>query len=634
MNSRFVSIKSLGISNGKFTKSTSYTHYDKSVPIQPTQPFVQDEGVVPMSRRWAFVRRYLRAHSRLLGMGIACLIGRNGVAFAIPLLIRAGINTLTSSRESWAKIVEIALAIAGVALVSSAFQTAARLNVIGMSRHIDYEMRKDFLRHLFRLDASFWARTRTGDIMALATNDLNAVRMMMGPGLISLFESMVQVPVAVAVLAWFDYKLTLAALLPAPAAVVLVVAFGQIIRRRFDRIQALFSTMSAAVQQTIADARVVRSFVREKAEQKRFEEMNQAYVRSNCILGIYASTFEPLLTYITGSSILIVLWYGGSQVVAHKLQVSDFVMFTTFMAMLAQPISSLGRVANLMQRGMASVARLQILFDETPEIDPGHWLETGVEPSANQLLASGSINFRNVSVFYGPQVALDSIDLDITAGSTLAILGETGSGKSTLVKLITRTIDPDRGSILFDGVDGRELPLSLLRSQIGIVPQETFLFSITLAENIALGVEQASENAIVEAAKIAGFGPDLAALPHGMETVVGERGIMLSGGQKQRIAIARAVLMNPRILLLDDSLSSVDSVTEARILGHLKNVMAERTTILVTHRVATAMQADQIIILGHGRIVEQGTHASLLALNGSYARLARVQVLEEELEML
>lgn len=604
------------------------------MPIQTTPSFVQDEAVVPLRRRWAFIWRYLRAHPRLLMLGIVCLVGRNGVAFAIPLLIRAGINNLNSTRGSTAGIFEIALAIAGVALVSSAFQTAARLNVIGMSRHVDYEMRKDFLRHLFRLDASFWARTRTGDIMALATNDLNAVRMMLGPGLISFFESMVQLPVAVAVLAWFDYKLTLAALLPAPAAVILMVVFGQIIRKRFDRIQALFSTMSAAVQQTIAGARVVRSFVREKDEQARFEGMNQAYVRSNCILGIYSSTFDPLLTFITGSSILIVLWYGGSQVVAHRLRVGDFVMFTTYMAMLAQPISSLGRVVNMMQRGMASVARLQILFDETPEIDPGHWLEAGGAPSGDRLPGRGAISFRNVCVHYGAHAALDSIDLEIPAGSTLAILGETGSGKSTLVKLITRTIDPDQGCILLDGVDSRELPLSSLRSQIGIVPQETFLFSITLAENIALGVEEASANAIVEAAEIAGLGADLAALPNGIETVVGERGIMLSGGQKQRIAIARAVLMNPRILVLDDALSSVDSVTEAGILRHLKSIMEERTTILVTHRVSTAMQADHIIVLRHGRVVEQGTHNSLLAMNGRYARLSRLQVLEEELEVL
>lgn len=596
--------------------------------------FVQDEALVPIRQRWIFVWNYLRGYPRLLVLGIACLVGRNGVAFTIPLLIRAGINTLTSSRRGGSEIVEIALAIAGVALLSSAFQTAARLNVIGMSRHVEYEMRKDFLKHLFRLDAPFWARTRTGDVMALATNDLNAVRMMLGPGLISFFESVVQLPVAVAVLAWFNWKLTLAALLPSPTAVLLMVVFGQIIRRRFDRIQALFSTMSAAVQQTIAGARVVRSFVREKAEQTRFEGMNQAYVRSNCILGIYASTFDPLLTFITGTSILIVLWYGGTLVVRRSLLVGDFVMFTTYMAMLAQPISSLGRVVNMMQRGMASVARLQLLYMQSPVIEPGQWLQPGDDREAAGAAPRGAISLRKVSVFYGNHAALDSVDLDIPAGSTLAVLGETGSGKSTLVKLITRTIDPDEGRVLFDGVDGREIPLTSLRLQVGIVPQETFLFSITLAENIALGVEAASDEEIGNAAKLAGLDPDLAALPDGVETIVGERGIMLSGGQKQRIAIARAVLKNPRVLVLDDALSSVDSVTEAGILNHLKSVMAERTTILVTHRVATAMQADHIVVLNHGRVVEQGAHATLIAKNGRYARLARLQVLEEELEVL
>jgi ATP-binding cassette, subfamily B, multidrug efflux pump len=595
---------------------------------------VHDEVLVPIRQRWALVWKYLSAYPRLLVPGVACLLGRNSVAFAIPLLIRAGINSLTSPRGSGVGIVEIALAIAGVAALGSALQTAARLNVIGMSRHVEYEMRKDFLKHLFRLDASFWTRTRTGDIMALATNDLNAVRMMLGIGLVSFFESMVQLPVAVAVLAWFNWKLTLAALLPAPAAVLLMVIFGKNIRLRFDRIQALFSTMSAAVQQTIAGARVVRSFVREKAEQDRFEGMNQAYVRSNCILGIYASTFDPLLSFITGTSILIVLWYGGSLVVAHTLRVGDFVMFTTYMAMLAQPISSLGRTVNMMQRGMASVARLQLLFIQSPVIEPGAWLQPGGEHEAVQAAPRGEISLRQVSVFYGNHRALDSVDLNIPAGSTLAILGETGSGKSTLVKLITRTMDPDQGVVLFDGVDGREIPLTSLRSQVGVVPQETFLFSITLAENIALGVEEASDEEIGVAATIAGLDPDLAALPEGIETVVGERGIMLSGGQKQRIAIARAVLKNPRILVLDDALSSVDSVTEARILHHLKSIMAERTTVHVTHRVATAMQADHIVILKHGSVVEQGTHADLIVRNGHYARLARLQVLEGELEVL
>ena len=598
-----------------------------------TSAFLDVEAGVPFRQRAAFLWRYLKAYPWALGCGIAFLVGRNGVSFAIPLLIRSGINLLTSHQAvRVSPIAHVAFAMAGVAFLSAVFQALGRLNVIGMSRHIEYEMRKDFLTHLFRLDASFWGRTRTGDVMALATNDLNAVRMMLGPGMISFFECMVQLPVAVLVLASFSSRLTLAALLPAPFAVLVVVIFGRIIRVRFERIQALFSTMSTAVQQTIAGARVVRSFVREHAEQARFEKMNQSYLRANRVLGIYSSTFDPLLTFTTGISVLIVLWYGGSLIVAHQLQVGDFVMFTTYMAMLATPISSLGRIVNLMQRGMASTARLQLLFEESPTIQPGRWLETG--ENRRDTAGNGSIALRQVSVFFDSYVALDSIDLDIPAGSTVAVLGETGSGKSTLVKLITRTIDPSRGTIRFDDIDSRELHLSALRSRVGVVPQETFLFSQTLAANIGLGVDDASQEEIADAAIIAGLAPDLEALPAGFDTVVGERGIMLSGGQKQRIAIARAVLKNPRILILDDALSSVDSDTEQRILDHLKSIMAERTTILITHRVATAMRADHIIVLRSGRIVEQGTHGALIERGGQYARLARLQVLEEELEVL
>jgi ATP-binding cassette subfamily B protein len=618
-----------------FTFFRSYTQYHGYVQTNSTNRFIQDEAIVPFQERFAFIWAYLRAYPRALVIGIAGMIGRESIVPVIALLIRSGINTLTGSKGNAREdILWIGLAIVGVAIPRSAFQTLARLNLIGTSRNVEYAMRRDLLRHLFRLDGSFWGRTRSGDVMAFATNDLNAVRMMLGPGLTSLFECLVSLPVAFVLLASVNWRLTAVALLPAPFAVLLLMRFGKIIRQRFDRIQALFSTMSAAVQQTIAGARVVRSFVREEAEQHRFEGMNQSYVRSNCILGVYASTLDPLLTFITGISVLIVLWYGGSLVLAHSLSVGNFVMFTTYMAMLVRPISNLGRVVNMMQRGMASVARLKLLFDEAPVIEPGKWLESHDARQQHVHQAPARISLRQVSVIYGEHKALDSIDLDIPAGSTVAILGETGSGKSTLVKLLTRSIDPHHGSISFDGVDCRDLSLTALRSLVGVVPQETFLFSMTLTENIALGVESASEEEIRRAAMIAGLEPDLAALPSGFETVVGERGIMLSGGQKQRIAIARAVLMNPRILILDDALSSVDSVTEQRILGHLKSVMAARTTILVTHRVGTAMQADYIVLLKHGRIVEEGTHSALLQKQGRYARLARLQVLEEELEVM
>jgi len=605
------------------------------VKTNTASSFLKDEAVVPFGQRAAFLWDYLKAYPYELFFGVLSMMGRDGISFAIPLLIRAGINNLTGTRpHTQTGILWIGIAIVAVALPRGIFQTIGRLNLIGTARNVEYAMRRDLLSHLFRLDASFWGRTRTGDIMALATNDLGAVRMMLGPGLTSLFESLIGLPVAIIVLGSVNWKLTAVALLPSPFAVLLLRRFGTIIRNRFDKIQALFSTMSAAVQQTIAGARVVRSFVREEAEQHRFEIMNRAYIRSNCVLGLYGSTLDPLLSFINGICVLIVLWYGGSLVLSHNLSVGNFVMFTTYMTMLARPISSLGRVVNLMERGMASTARLQLLFQEKPVIDAGQWLQSGNSNQHQQQQESASIEFRNVSVHYGNYAALDGIDLKISAGTTLAILGETGSGKSTLVKLLTRTIDPTEGGVYFNGVDCREFPLTEIRSMVGIVPQETFLFSMTLAENIALGVEDASEEEIRNAATIAGLGPDLEALPQGFETIVGERGIMLSGGQKQRIAIARAVLRNPSVLILDDALSSVDSVTEERILNHLKNVMAQRTTILVTHRVATAMNGDYIILLRNGRIVEQGTHATLLERHGRYARLARLQVLEEELEVM
>ena len=392
----------------------------------------------------------------------------------------------------------------------------------------------------------------------------------------------------------------------------------------------MFGSMSTEIQQMIAGVRIVRSFVREDDEQRRFERQNMAYLRANRALGAYGSSLDPLLTFITGLSVLAVLGYGGSQVLAHTLDVGSFVMFTTYVAMLTRPIAALGRVVNLMQRGMASVGRLYILFSESPGIVP--------EDAAGVTFLSqkepGDIVFDSVSVNYGHMAALTDVDLRISAGSTVAILGETGSGKSTLVRLVTRMVDPSAGRVLISGTDCRELALKSLRSSIGCVPQDTFLFSVTIAENIALGAPEASNTEIRAAAEIAGLNDDLAAMPAGLETVVGERGIMLSGGQKQRIAIARAILRNPGILILDDSLSSVDSVTEQRILNHLKTIMAERTTVLITHRVSTAMQADHIVVLDQGRIIEQGTHTSLLAKGRQYAVLSRLQTLEHELEVM
>jgi ATP-binding cassette subfamily B protein len=595
-----------------------------------------NEAVEPtVGVRFDFVWSYLRHYPRQIVVGILSLVARDAVAFSIPLLIRAGVNTLThtGSSSGWLSgwsIAWIAAAMVLVAIPRSAFQTSARLNVMNTSRDVEYAMRRDLLQKLFRLDASFWGRTRIGDVMASATNDLNAVRMMLGPGMTSLFESVVSLPVAIIVMAIVDWRLTVVAMLPAPLAVFLLVRFGDIIRRRFTGIQNMFAGMSANIQQMISGVRIVRSFVREEVEKERFAGQNANYLRANLALGVYGSSIDPLLTFIMGLSVLAVLGFGGNQVLAHKLDVGSFVMFTTYVGMLTRPIAALGRVVNLTQRGMASVGRLYLLFQEIP----------GIVPEDEGRLAHvskqqpGDVVFEDVSLRYGEMSALAGVNLSIRAGSTVAILGETGSGKSSLVRLITRMVDPSAGCVRIDGTDCRDLSLKSLRGAIGCVPQDTFLFSLTIAENIALGTPDATLEEIEAAALIAGLSDDIAAMPAGLQTVVGERGIMLSGGQKQRIAIARAILRDPGILILDDSLSSVDSVTEERILKHLKTIMAERTTVLITHRVSTAMQADYIVLLDQGRIAEQGTHASLVAKDRHYATLTRLQRLERELEVM
>jgi ATP-binding cassette subfamily B protein len=367
--------------------------------------------------------------------------------------------------------------------------------------------------------------------------------------------------------------------------------------------------------------------VQADAELRQFEKLNRDYIAQNLSLARTSSMFMPLLQGLIGVTFLAVLWFGGYRVLSGRLSLGGFVMFNTFMGMLVWPMIALGWVVNLMQRGSASMGRINQLFAERPSIDE--------PPSAEPLReVQGEIEFRGVSVRYASGVALDGIDLRIRAGETVAIVGHTGSGKSTLARLIPRLIDPTEGAVLLDGADLRALSPPAVRREIGFVPQETFLFSATLADNIALGVEQVSEDEIRRAAELAGLGPDIARFPDGLKTMVGERGITLSGGQKQRAAIARAVLRNPRILILDDALSSVDTLTEERILTELERIMRGRTTILISHRVSTVRQADRIIVLDHGRIAEQGTHAELIGAGGPYAELYQKQLLEEELEAI
>ena len=573
----------------------------------------------------ATIRLYLWRYRWGMALGLLCLVLKDLAQAAQPLMIRGAVDALKDSGT--ALFVRYAAYLVALSLVQGVFQYWMRVIIIGISRDIEYDLRNDLFAHLAGLSPDYYHRTRTGDLMARATNDLNAVRMMLGPGVMYCADTSLFSVLAIAIMVSSDWRLALYSILPAPVVSVVVIYFGRIIHERFERIQEMFSDISSRVQENLSGVRMVRAFAQEKAELRRFEKLNQQYIAQNIKLVRIQGVFQPLLEALIGVTFLVVLWVGGYQVLRGRISLGSFVMFNTYMGKLVWPMIALGWVVNLMQRGSASLSRINQILDEKATIAPP------MEP-VPLLRVAGEIEFRGVSVNYGNGCALDSIDLRITEGSTFAVVGHTGSGKSTLVGLIPRLMDPTAGTVMLDGTDLRELDPAAVRRHIGFVPQETFLFSSTIAENIAFGVEEATPAQIRRAAELAGLAADIAAFPEGYETMVGERGITLSGGQKQRTAIARAILRDPRILILDDALSSVDTLTEERILTHLAGVMRGRTVILISHRVSTVRQADRIIVLEKGRIVEQGTHAELVELGGYYASLSQKQMLEEELEAI
>src|SRR5580658_9072187 len=505
-----------------------------------------------------------------------------------------------------------------------------RVILIGLSRDIEFDLRNDLFSHIVTLSQDFYAKYRTGDIMARATNDLNAVRMMLGPGIMHFTETFFTALFLVGVMASVDWRLMLLCLIPAPLVSVAVVLFGRRIHDRFEIIQKMFSDISSRVQENLSGVRVIRAYAQENAEIRKFELLNQDYVAQNIRLARLSAFFMPLLQAMIGFGFLIVLLGGGYQLLAHRISLGSFVMFNTYMGILIWPMIALGWVVNLMQRGTASWSRIMELMHEKPGIRR----RNSSYSSSPSCSIAGELRFDSVEVKYPAGYALKNITLEIPAGATVAIVGHTGSGKSTLVSLIPRLMDPTRGSVLLDGVDLRDLDPEWLRRQIGFVPQETFLFSATLGENIAWGVDNATEDDIARAAELAGLAPDIATFPAGYGTIIGERGITLSGGQKQRVAIARAILRDPRILILDDALASVDTLTEERILQGLTNVMRGRTTILISHRVSTVQNASRIFVIEHGEVAEQGTHAELIRSGGYYADLYQKQLLEEELEAI
>ncbi len=595
---------------------------------------------------------YLKKYRRGLIFGAVSVVLNNGIWILYPQVIQRAANDLwawynkTLATGALRHNLAIwALLFMAVIFVKGIFQFLTRWVVIGISRDIEFDLRNDLFRHLEELSYSYYQRMRVGDIMARATNDLNAVRNLLGPAIMYSANTMVFMIGALAFMWHISPRLTLYAFTPFPIVSIVIQYLGRQIHERFERIQASFSDISARAQENFSGARIVRAFAQEEAEIRLFEKSNLEYIRRSLRLVRLMGMLWPTLELMLGLAVVLVLWLGGREVLMGRINIGQFIAFNTYMLQLTWPIIALGWVINIFQRGTASMARIQEIFDTVPEIPTDAFPEiSGNQKSeiGNQKLGdvslgtddsiAGDIEFRNLNFSYGATQVLHDVNLKVPAGTSLAIVGPTGSGKSTLVSLIPRIYDAEPGMVLIDGKPIRELPVDGLRRNVGFVPQETFLFSDTIRENIAFGVAGVSDEEVRAAAEGASIAKDIEGFPDKYATVVGERGITLSGGQKQRTAIARALIRNPRILILDDALSSVDTYTEEKILDHLREVMQGRTTIFISHRVSTVRNADRIAVLHDGRIVEYGTHDELLERNGYYTDLYNKQLLEEELE--
>jgi ATP-binding cassette subfamily B multidrug efflux pump len=575
---------------------------------------------------------YFKKYRRSYAVGTICVFLTNGVWILFPLVIRRAVDDLHLGITRH-KLVTYALLLLAVAAFKGIFQFLTRWIVIGVSREIEFDLRNDLFRHLEGLSYSYYQRTRTGDIMARATNDLNAVRMLLGPAIMYSANTIVFTAGALAFMLSISPRLTLYAFLPLPIVSVTIQYFGRKIHERFERIQAMFSDISARAQENFSGARVIRAYVQEEAEIAAFETANQEYIKRSLKLVRLMGMLWPTLETMLGLAIVLVLWLGGREVIAGRITVGGFVAFNTYMVQLTWPIIALGWVINIFQRGTASMRRINEILVEKPEIEDSEAIE--VKSKTGETLAPaqirGEIEFRHLNFSYGSTPVLHDINLRVPAGSSLAIVGPTGSGKTTLVNLISRIYDAEPGTVLIDGIPIRDYPIAALRRNLGFIPQETFLFSETVRENIAFGKEDATDEDVRSAAQAASIGEEIESFPEQYRTLVGERGITLSGGQKQRTAIARAIIRNPRILILDDALSSVDTHTEDKILNHLREIMQGRTTIFISHRVSTVRNADRIAVLHAGRIVELGTHDELVAKDGYYTDLYNKQLLEEEL---